>query len=110
MNAHRSSVAAALLMLAVSLPGSARAGAPAGHYVVSGNGSNATVYDTKSKLTWLRGSQADPSSEVRMTVGGQVHPIGYGQTVSLPRGGSGEIVVHDRTAPRSVNVGFHLEV
>ncbi|MFB8758490.1 hypothetical protein [Streptomyces nigra] len=60
-------------------------------------------------VTWLRGSQADPSSEVAMTVGGHVQPVGYGQTVSLPRGGSGEIVVHDRTAPRSVNVGFYHE-
>jgi len=29
--------------------------------------------------------------------------------VPLPRGGSGEIIIHDRTEPRSVNVGFYHE-
>ncbi|MFE5815177.1 hypothetical protein [Streptomyces sp. NPDC056479] len=61
------------------------------------------------QVTWLRGSQPDPSSEVRLTVGEYAQPIGYGGTVPLPRGGSGEIVIHDRTAPRSVNVGFYHE-
>ncbi|UFR04722.1 FHA domain-containing protein [Streptomyces sp. Go40/10] len=62
------------------------------------------------QLTWLRGSQPDPASEVRLVVGPHVQPVGYGATVALPRGGSGEIVVQDRTAPRSVNVGFYHEL
>ncbi|MGW8060800.1 hypothetical protein ACVV2G_00630 [Streptomyces ziwulingensis] len=61
------------------------------------------------QLTWLRGSQQDPSSEVRLTVGGYAQAVGYGDTVWLPRGGSGEIVVQDRAEPRSVNVGFYHE-
>ncbi|MFS4096632.1 hypothetical protein [Streptomyces sp. AF1A] len=60
-------------------------------------------------LTWLRGSQTEPASEVRLTVGEHTQPLAYGATVPLPHGGSGEIVVHDRTAPRSVNVGFYHE-
>ncbi|MER6381088.1 hypothetical protein [Streptomyces sp. NPDC001250] len=62
------------------------------------------------QLTWLRGSQSEPSSEVRLIVGEYAQPLGYGATVRLPHGGSGEIVVQDRTAPRSVNVGFYHEV
>ncbi|MFI5566852.1 hypothetical protein ACIA6T_05640 [Streptomyces sp. NPDC051740] len=62
------------------------------------------------QLAWLRGSLPEPSSEVRLTVGGYEHPVAYGGTVALPRGGSGEVVVQDRTAPRSVNVGFYHEV
>ena len=62
------------------------------------------------RLTWLRGSQPDPASEVRLTVGEYAQPLGYGATVPLPHGGSGEIVIQDRTAPRSVNVGFYHEV
>jgi hypothetical protein len=62
------------------------------------------------QLTWLRGSQPDPSSEVRLTIGEYVQPLVYGGTVPLPRGGSGEVIVQDRTAPRSVNVGFFHEV
>jgi hypothetical protein len=61
------------------------------------------------QLTWLRGSQPDPASEVRLAVGPHVQPLGYGATVALPHGGSGEIVIQDRTAPRSVNVGFYHE-
>ncbi|WP_329339725.1 hypothetical protein OG866_30790 [Streptomyces sp. NBC_00663] len=62
------------------------------------------------QVTWLRGSQAEPSSEVRLTIGEYAQPLAYGGSVPLPRGGSGEIVVVDRTAPRSVNVGFYHEV
>ncbi|OIK26772.1 FHA domain-containing protein [Streptomyces malaysiense] len=62
------------------------------------------------QLTWLRGSQPDPASEVRLTTGGSTRPLVYGATVPLPRGGSGEIVVQDRGGPRSVNVGFYQEV
>ncbi|MEW2508724.1 hypothetical protein [Streptomyces sp. NPDC046870] len=62
------------------------------------------------QLTWLRGSQPDPASEVRLLVGEYAQPLGYGTTVPLPHGGSGEIVIQDRTAPRSVNVGFYHEL
>ncbi|WP_030169646.1 hypothetical protein [Streptomyces sp. NRRL S-813] len=62
------------------------------------------------QLTWLRGSHPEPSSEVRLTSGGHTQALAYGGTVRLPRGGSGEIVVQDRTSPRSVNVGFYHEM
>lgn len=62
------------------------------------------------QVTWLRGSQSDPSSEVRLTVGEYAQSVAYGASVALPRGGSGEIVVQDRSGPRSVNVGFYHEV
>jgi hypothetical protein len=61
------------------------------------------------QVSWLRGSQDEPSSEVRLVVGQYAQPIAYGGTVPLPRGGSGEIIVLDRTGPRSVNVGFYHE-
>ncbi|MEU5461596.1 hypothetical protein ACH4KU_01945 [Streptomyces althioticus] len=66
--------------------------------------------DGSWQLTWLRGSLPEPSSEVRLTVGGHARPVSYGGTVPLPRGGSGEVVIMDRAAPRSVNVGFYHEV
>ncbi|MFF5341532.1 hypothetical protein ACH46L_02725 [Streptomyces althioticus] len=66
--------------------------------------------DGSWQLTWLRGSLPEPSSEVRLTVGEYAQPVAYGGTVPLPRGGSGEVVILDRTAPRSVNVGFYHEV
>ncbi|MEW2255193.1 hypothetical protein [Streptomyces sp. NPDC047869] len=62
------------------------------------------------QLSWLRGSQAEPSAEVRLIVGEYAQTVAYGAVVTLPRGGSGEVVVQDRTAPRSVNVGFYHEV
>ncbi|MGC0377581.1 hypothetical protein [Streptomyces sp. SAI-229] len=62
------------------------------------------------RLTWLRGSLPEPSSEVRLTAGEHAQPVAYGGSVALPRGGSGEVVIQDRTAPRSVNVGFYHEV
>ena len=61
------------------------------------------------QVSWLRGSQDEPSSEVRLMLGEYAQPIAYGGTVPLPRGGSGEIVVLDRTGPRSINVGFYHE-
>lgn len=69
MNALRSSVATAvaLVMLAASLSGPARAAAPAGHYVVSGSGAGMTVYDTKSKLTWTRASRLATWAEAKTT-------------------------------------------
>jgi hypothetical protein len=66
--------------------------------------------DGSWQVTWLRGSQPEPSSEVRLTLGGQpTQPLTYGGTAKLPAGSSGEIVVLDRTGPRSVNVGFYHE-
>ncbi|MFI2435599.1 hypothetical protein [Streptomyces sp. NPDC018693] len=62
------------------------------------------------QVTWLQGSQADPSSEVRLLMGEYGQPLAYGGTLPLPHGGSGEIVIQDRTGPRSVNVGFFHEV
>ncbi|MBW8703799.1 hypothetical protein MBT84_29815 [Streptomyces sp. MBT84] len=63
------------------------------------------------QVTWLRGSNTEPSSEVALTLPGlPVQPLPYGGTARLPRGGSGELVIQDRTAPRSVNVGFYHEV
>ncbi|MFD4788874.1 hypothetical protein ACFWN1_17820 [Streptomyces sp. NPDC058459] len=61
------------------------------------------------QLSWLRGSQPDPSSEVRLTVGEYAQTVPYGGSIRLPRGASGEVVIQDRTAPRSVNVGFYHE-
>ena len=66
--------------------------------------------DGSWQLTWLRGSLPEPSSEVRLTVGEYAQPVAYGGTVPLPRGGSGEAGILDRTAPRSVNVGFYHEI
>ncbi|MFF4543312.1 hypothetical protein [Streptomyces sp. NPDC001435] len=62
------------------------------------------------QVSWLRGSQPDPSSVVRLVVGEYAQLVAYGGTVPLPRGGSGELVIQDRTGPRSVNVGFYHEV
>nr|WP_202469968.1 FHA domain-containing protein [Streptomyces sp. SID2888] len=62
-------------------------------------------------VTWLRGSQVEPSSEVVLTLPGHpAQPLPYGGTAKLPHGGSGELVIKDRSAPRSVNVGFYHEV
>jgi hypothetical protein len=62
------------------------------------------------QVTWLRGSQPDPSSEVLLTLAGHpAQPLPYGGTAKLPHGGSGELVIRDRTEPRSVNVGFYQE-
>jgi hypothetical protein len=67
MNTLRPPIAAALLLLAVSLPGPARAAAPAGHYVVSGTGNTATIYDTKSKLTWTKATRLGTWTEAKAT-------------------------------------------
>ncbi|RAJ90597.1 hypothetical protein K377_01223 [Streptomyces sp. PsTaAH-137] len=63
---------------------------------------------------WLRGSQADPSAEVRVRFETQAAhepglPLSYGGMTELPRDGSGEVVVLDRSGPRSVHVGFYHE-
>ncbi|MEB3959770.1 hypothetical protein OKJ48_05830 [Streptomyces kunmingensis] len=68
--------------------------------------------DGEWSLFWLRGSQGDPASEVRVRLGdaqGPGQPLSYGGVLRLPRGGSGEVVVLDRGGPRSVNVGFYQE-
>ncbi|MPY64794.1 hypothetical protein [Streptomyces spongiae] len=63
------------------------------------------------QVTWLRGTHADPSSEVSLAmVGQQAQALLYGGTARLPHGSSGELVIQDRTAPRSVNVGFYHEM
>ncbi|MGW0710004.1 hypothetical protein ACWD4G_29295 [Streptomyces sp. NPDC002643] len=62
------------------------------------------------QVTWLRGTHADPSSEVRLALlGQQPQPLPYGGTAKLPANSSGELVIVDRTAPRSINVGFFHE-
>ncbi|MEU5581049.1 hypothetical protein ABZ791_11790 [Streptomyces huasconensis] len=65
--------------------------------------------DGSWSATWLRGSNPDPSSEVRMLSGGAARPLAYGGGAPLSRGGSGEVVIQDRSGPRSVNVGFYHE-
>ncbi|MFD1659961.1 hypothetical protein ACFSL4_17600 [Streptomyces caeni] len=63
------------------------------------------------QVTWLRGSHAEPSSEVRLALAGlPAQSLPYGGTAMLPRGSSGELIVQDRTGPRSINVGFFHEV
>jgi hypothetical protein len=67
--------------------------------------------DGSWQVTWLRGTHADPSSEVSLVLlGRQAQALPYGGTATLPQGGSGELVIQDRTAPRSVNVGFYHEL
>ncbi|MDI3419913.1 MULTISPECIES: hypothetical protein [Streptomyces] len=66
--------------------------------------------DLTWSVSWLKGSHPDPSSRVRLVTGGVTHDLPYGGSVALPAGGSGEVVIEDRTGPRSVNVGFHHEV
>jgi hypothetical protein len=61
-------------------------------------------------VTWCRGSQAEPSSELRIVSGGVVEAVPYGGTWTLPRGGSGEVIIQDRTGPRTVNIGFYHEM
>lgn len=68
--------------------------------------------ERKWSVFWLRGSQDDPASEVRVkfgTASGPGQPLSYGGVLELPRGGSGEVLVLDRSGPRSVNVGFYHE-
>ncbi|QES41384.1 hypothetical protein DEJ49_10495 [Streptomyces venezuelae] len=60
-------------------------------------------------VSWLRGSNPDPASEVRLLSGGTARSLAYGGAAPLPRGGSGEIVIQERSGPRSVNVGYFHE-
>ncbi|NBE55696.1 hypothetical protein [Streptomyces boluensis] len=65
--------------------------------------------DLTWSVSWLRGSHSDPSSRVRLVTGGGAQELAYGGSAPLPVGGSGEVVIEDRTGPRTVNVGFHHE-
>ncbi|MFD6416999.1 hypothetical protein [Streptomyces sp. NPDC060194] len=65
--------------------------------------------DASWTVTWHRGSQDDPAGEVRLAQGGWTGPLPYGSTAALPRGGAGEVVIQDRMAPRSVNIGWYHE-
>ncbi|MEU6821430.1 hypothetical protein ABZ921_12430 [Streptomyces atriruber] len=60
-------------------------------------------------VSWLRGSNPDPASEVRLVIGGAARPLAYGGAAPLSRGGSGEVVIQDRSGPRSVNIGYYHE-
>ncbi|WAL95257.1 hypothetical protein [Streptomyces sp. Je 1-369] len=60
-------------------------------------------------VSWLRGSHPDPASEVRLVSGDTARALVYGGIAPLPRGGSGEVVILDRSGPRSVNVGYFHE-
>ncbi|WP_067673675.1 FHA domain-containing protein [Nocardia miyunensis] len=60
-------------------------------------------------LTWVGGPEAGADSEVRLVVGESAEPLLRGGTVALPKGGHGEVVISDRSAPRSVNMGFYHE-
>ncbi|MEU8955506.1 FHA domain-containing protein [Streptomyces sp. NPDC048518] len=60
-------------------------------------------------VRWLRGSNPDPASEVRVVSGGTARALAYGGSAPLARGGSGEVVIQDRSGPRSVNVGYFHE-
>ncbi|MEU6124141.1 hypothetical protein [Streptomyces sp. NPDC047123] len=65
--------------------------------------------DGSWSVSWLRGSNPDPASEVRVVSEGAVRPHAYGGAAPLARGGSGEVVIQDRSGPRSVNVGYYHE-
>ncbi|OON76696.1 hypothetical protein [Streptomyces tsukubensis] len=60
-------------------------------------------------VTWLRGSRPEPSSETRVESQGEVRPLAYGETWALPPATAGELVVQDRSGPRSIHVGYYLE-
>ena len=51
---RRPALFVAPLILTAVLAGAGHAAAPTGHYMVLGSGNTATVYDTKSKLTWMQ--------------------------------------------------------
>ncbi len=76
MSRPRRPILIALLMLAVPLAGLAGAAAPAGHYVVSGSGATATVYDTKSKLTWQWGGSLGTWAEAKSYCAGRGATLG----------------------------------
>ncbi|MFF1381051.1 hypothetical protein [Streptomyces sp. NPDC058308] len=65
--------------------------------------------DGSWSVSWLRGSNPDPASEVRLVSEGAARFLAYGGIAPLARGGSGELVIKDRSGPRSVNVGYFHE-
>lgn len=65
--------------------------------------------DGRWTVTWLRGSQAEPSSDVQVVADGASVPMPYGGSWTIPAGGTGEVVIHDRVGARTVNVGFYHE-
>ena len=82
MNASILRFLSAVAIIAVTLPTSADANAPAGQYVVTAGGTgNGTVYDTKSKLTW----QQTVSSTTYTWADAKTHCAGVGASL----GGSG---------------------
>src|SRR5262245_62149416 len=54
-------------------------------------------------VTWLRGSQPEPASEVRVVADGATQPMPYGGAWRIPAGGTGEVIIQDRVGPRMVN-------
>ena len=72
----RRSVLIALATLALCQAGPVGAAAPAGHYVVSGSGTTATIYDTKSKLTWSRSTGLGTWAEAKARCAGLGATIG----------------------------------
>ncbi|MBY8859083.1 hypothetical protein K7711_21595 [Nocardia sp. CA2R105] len=62
------------------------------------------------EVSWAPDSEAAPASEVRVVVGNLGQSLEQGGVVALPRGGHGEITISDRSAPRSVNMGFYHEL
>jgi len=82
MNASIHRFLGVLAVIAVGLPTSASANAPAGQYVVTASGTgNGTVYDTKSKLTW----QQTVSSATYSWVAAKTYCAGVGASL----GGTG---------------------
>ena len=78
MNASILRFLSAVAIIAVTLPTSADADAPAGQYVVTAGGTgNGTVYDTKSKLTW----QQTVSSTTYTWADAKTHCAGVGASL-----------------------------
>src|SRR5208283_815424 len=82
MNVSIPRLLGAVAIIAVTLPTSSYANAPAGQYVVTAGGTgNGTVYDTKSKLTW----QQTVSSVTYSWAGAKTYCAGVGASL----GGTG---------------------
>lgn len=58
-------------------------------------------------VTWIRGSQDNPVSEVWLD-DGQRRPVPYGGSLPLASTGGGEVVIGDRGGQRRVTVGWYL--
>jgi hypothetical protein len=57
-------------------------------------------------VTWLHGSQTEPSSDVRVVADGATLALPYGGVWTIPAGGLGEVVIQDRVSTHMVSVGF----